>query len=329
MEPAEDTVPGAVPQAFGFGGAECTRFEKGLMNVHWLAVLGDERCVIRRYNSMRTPPAIAWEQALVEHAASRAWPVASPRVSNDGTKLVEHDGGLWAAGTYLEGEFGPMETPASFHICGRLLGRLHRDLASFGVEGQRPDFGKTWELDAWVAPVNAGTFNEILAAFGREYPDLASLIRRQRYRNLRELSRLKYPDLPDYPIHGDFHRWNLLWKDGQLSGLLDFDQSRRDALVCDIAPLLMPFQPLEQKSAAALLDGYQSVRPLSDTEWDLLPALVRSSLLWWVAYLLTGWRTSSEAIDSIQRTMTVRFPAFEAAEPGFRALRKHSPRINS
>ena len=83
----------------------------------------------------------------------------------------------------------------------------------------------------------------------------------------------------------------------------------------------MPFQPLDQKLAAALLSGYQTVRPLSDAEWELLPALVRSALLWWVAFLLVQWRTRGGSVEGIARTMTVRFPAFEAAEPAYRGLR--------
>jgi Ser/Thr protein kinase RdoA (MazF antagonist) len=103
--------------------------------------------------------------------------------------------------------------------------------------------------------------------------------------------------------------------------LLDFDQSRRDAHVADIAPLLMPHMPLDLPLARALLDGYQSVRPLSDAEWDLLPALVRAALLWWVAWVLVEWRKTKDEPGAIFRTMTVRFPAFEAAEAGFRTLR--------
>lgn len=321
-----EKVPETVLEAFGWGGASSDKFEKGLFNTHWLVTREDENCVVRRYNTMRTRAAAAWEQTLVEFAGTRGWPVSTPMADSNGATIVEHDGFLWAAGPYLEGEAGAADSPAMFHICGRLLARLHRDLAGFEVEGQRPDFGKTWELDAWVAPANVGSFNDLLAAFALEYPELAALIRRQRYRNLRDLSRLKYPDLPEMPIHGDFQRWNLLWHEGQVTGLLDFDFCRRDALVCDIAPLLMPFQPLEQRLARALFEGYQSVRPLSDSEWDLLPSLVRAALLKHMALVLAGWRTQGGPVDAVVRTMTVRFPAFEAAEPAYLALRKEAVR---
>lgn len=314
-------MPARVLEAFGLDGAASIALEGGLVNRHWRVEHEGQSIVIRRYHPTRTRAAIGWEQRLVEHAATRGWPVARPVSAVDGTLLVEDAGRFWSVAPFLPGEPGAAETPAQYHICGRLLGRLHRALASFPDERQRPDFGKLWELDAWVEPAGFGSFNELLRTFERDYPDLAALVRRQRYRNLRELARLKYPDLPDLPIHGDFHRGNLLWQDGQLSGLLDFDQSRRDAHVADIAPLLMPHMPLDLRLARSLLDGYQSVRQLSETEWDLLPALIRGALLWWVAYVLVEWRKTRAEPGAIFRTMTVRFPAFEAAEAGFRSLR--------
>lgn len=317
-----DTVPAEVLEAFGFEGASVEVFPSGLFNRHWLATSGERLAVFRRYAPGRKAAAAAWEQTLIEHAAARGWPVATAFKSVTGATLLEHEGRLWAGMPYLEGRPAPEDRPAQFHIVGRLLGRLHRDLASFEIDGQRPDFGKTWELDAWVAPAGTGSFNELLRQFSGEYPDLAWAIRRQRYRSLRDLSRLHYPDLPDRPIHGDFQRNNLLWNEGQLSGLLDFDLCRRDALACDIAPLLMPFMPLDLKLAAALVEGYQEVRTLSDSEWDVLPSLVRASLLSWVAHLLVEWRLNGLPPEGIARTMTVRFPAFDAAEPAFRALRR-------
>jgi homoserine kinase type II len=293
------------------------------MNRHWRATIDGRALVLRCYSSLRTARSVAWEQQLVAFAASKGWPVAPHVASTAGDHLLEHCGRLWSAHPLLQGTPPEASSPPLRHIAGRLLARLHRDLRTFDDHGQRPGFGKTWELDTLVEPAGAGSFNALLALFARDYPDLASRIRRERYRNLRDLSRLRYPDLPDHPIHGDFQPSNLLFTDGQLTGLLDFDQSRRDALICDIAPLLMPFQPLDPPLARAFLEGYQSVRPLSDTEWDLLPALVRAALLWWLAFLLTRWHLHGDEqdIQGIARTVNQRFPAFDAAEPGLRVLR--------
>lgn len=315
-----EQVPEEVLRAFSFPGADQRVFADGNVNRHWRIDARHRTAVIRRYGVARGVASIGWEQQLVAFAAAKGWPapIAEPAVS--GAIAFEFEGRAWTCHRFLMGAPMASETPGSRHIQGRLLGRLHRDLVSFEAGGQRPGYGKTWELDVMVEPAGTGSFNALVSAFGREYPELAANIRRQRYRNLRELSRLHYPDLPDHPIHGDFSPRNLLFKDGQLSGVLDFDFARRDARLCDLAPLLMPFQPLDPRLATALFEGYQSVRPLSEAEWGLLPALVRASLLWWVALLLVRWRLSGEAPGGIARTINERFPAFDAYEPEVRLL---------
>lgn len=324
MNQPTDPVPLEVLQAFDLAAANVRVLDSGRINRHWLVNDGNGTLVLRRSPGIRSRAAVEWEQALVELAGSGGWPVALPLRAPGGAKVLEHDGHCWVATALLAGEPQADPTPAMYHNRGRLLGRLHRDLASFPVDGQKPGAGKAWELDAWLAPANVGTFNEVLATFAIEEPELAAIVRRYRYRNLRELSRLHYPELPDMPIHGDFQGSNLLWHEGQLTGLLDFDFARRDARICDLATMLVPFEPLAPRFAGPMLEGYESVRQLSDIEWALLPALARASLLWWVALLLAGWRTGSDpnALAGITRTATIRLPALDVAEPGYRTLRR-------
>jgi len=221
----------------------------------------------------------------------------------------------------LPGDFRGFDTPGEFFERGRLMAELHRDIASFPVRGQRPDLGSSWDLDAWVSPANSGTFDAVVEDFAGVSAELAETIRRERARNLAELGALGFGDLDDQPIHGDFGRWNLLWEDERLSGLLDFDQCRRDTPLADIADLLIPFMPLELPLVRALVAGYESVRSLSAQEWAVLPVLARSGLLRWVTVLLVAWKLSGGVPDGIQRTMTVRLPAFDAAEAGYASLR--------
>lgn len=322
MTQSDPPVPIEVLQAFKLAGATVRAAPGGRINRHWFVHDGSRDIVLRQSPAQRSSESIEWEQALVQFAGAHGWPVPVALRSTSGSKMIEHNGHCWVATPKLPGEPQPEPTPAMYHNRGRLLARLHRDLAAFPPDTQKPGAGKSWELDAWLAPSNIGTFNEVLAAFAFEEPDVSALVRRYRYRNLRELSRLHYPELPDMPIHGDFQGSNLLWSEGQLTGLLDFDFARRDARVCDLATMLVPFEPLDLRFAGPMLEGYESVRPLSEIEWALLPALARASLLWWIAQLLAGWRTGQDpgAVAGITRTAVVRLPALDAAEAGFRNL---------
>lgn len=119
---------------------------------------------------------------------------------------------------------------------GRLLARLHQELATWEAPGQRDGFGRVWELDVFIgAHTQFDTFNELLMALGQTHTDLARAIRAQKYTMLRELSTLGYGELPAAPGHFDFHHDNLLFQRGELTGLLDLDLVRLDARVADLA----------------------------------------------------------------------------------------------
>ncbi|GIW18643.1 phosphotransferase [Tepidiforma sp.] len=305
--------PTAVLRAFGLGGETLQSVSRD--GRVWLTGRG----VLKRRRLPGPEAGLRWEAELRDAAARAGWPTARALAAADGVMAVDEGGRPWTCEERLPGEPRELTTVAAWRIAGRLLGRLHRDLAAADPGTQRPGLGKAWELDVLTDAAGAGTFNRLVAAFGREYPELAAAIRRERYRNLRELARLGYPELPEQPIHGDFSAKNLLWRDGELSGLVDWEFARRDAALCDLAPLLMPFGPLEPQFARALFEGYAAVRPVSNQEFGLLPALVRASLLWWVAVELIRWRLEGGPPERIARTMQVRFPAFEryALELGF------------
>jgi len=311
-----ELVPPEVLAAWGLEGAEVTEFERGLINKHWLARRGNVRLVVRRYNEVRTRDAVAWEQGLVGFAATKGWPVAAPIASASGT-VVERAGRLWAVAPCLPGDSRVDWDPNQWRRRGELLAQLHLDLAGFPL-GQRPDFGTSFEVDTWLAQAGAGGFDEVVAAFVKVEPELGKEISKRRGESVHELTRLGYESLPRLPLQGDFKDLNLLWTAGELTGLLDFNYSRRDVHVYDLADVLVPFMPLDPEAAKAIVAGYESVRRLTSVERSLIAPLAKSSLVWWVTILLGAWSASGEVPGGIARTMTVRFPALDAMIPRWR-----------
>lgn len=106
-------------------------------------------------------------------------------------------------------------------------------------------------------------------------------------------STVSYHKLPRGPIHGDLFRDNVLFKDGQLSGILDFYFSGTDALILDVAICLNDWcvdqshGKDDPNKINALLTGYQSERVLEVHERSLLPALRRAGALrFWISRLI-------------------------------------------
>lgn len=314
---AGNEPPDIVLAAYGLAGAAAAPLDGGNA---W-ATRAEPQVVLKRRRLPGSGAGADWEAELRRQAAAAGWPAGGLVRAADGSAAAAAGGETWTCETWLPGERREVRSVAGWRILGRLLGRLHSDLARSDPGTQRPGLGKVWELDVLTEAAGAGTFNRLVAAFGERYPDLAASIRRERYRNLRELARLGYPELAEQPIHGDFSPKNLLWTGGELTGLIGWEFARRDAAMCDLAPLLMPDGPLDLPHAQALFEGYAAVRPVSNQEFGILPALVRASLLWQVTVLLIRWRLLGDEPAGIARTMLERFPVFERYALELGALR--------
>jgi len=312
---------GGVLGHFGVDAISVELIPTGRFNTNWAVDSRDAQYVLRRYNAARLAASIPYEHAMLAHVSAAGWPVATAIASTDGKTVIEHDGRRCALFPFLEGEAGPAHNPRHLRIKGRLLARLHRDMTSFPAAEQRAGFGRVWELDVPLEASRFGTFNAMLRECGRNRPELASAIRTQRYRSLRELARLAYGDLPDVHIHGDFQRDNLLFDRGELTGVLDFDHAHRDARVADIAWSILsdcaepPAETaIDPRLAAALVGGYAEHTPLADAELHLIVPMIRGHNLSILAWTLRRWLDAPDAemLRRLERRVSIRLPQLDA-----------------
>jgi homoserine kinase type II len=311
----------AVLARFCIGGATVRDIRTGRVNKHWRIEAPDAVYVLRRYNARRSLDAVRYEHDVLRHLEGRGWPVAAARPASDGLTVVHEEGRCYTLFRFLEGRPSPYANARYARLKGRLLARLHDDLAAWDAPGQREGFGRAWELDTYVAALcDYASVNELLMAFGQEHPELARAIRAQKYAMLRELSTLGYGELPATPGHFDFHHDNLLFQRGELTGLLDLDLTHLDARVADIASSLQldclappAYNEIDVAAAAAFVGGYAEHTPLSDDERQLIVPLMRASILSLVAWRLAQWAEGNrrdDAVRSLQRSVSARFPSF-------------------
>ncbi|MDP9238539.1 MAG: phosphotransferase [Chloroflexota bacterium] len=318
---ADASVLRDVLARYGIVASTITPIPAGRMNRHWRVEAADGAVyALRRYTPERSPAAIAFEHGVIEDISRRGWPVAAPLGSDDGATFVSIGGQRYALFPFLGGQPGPPYSAAHLRTKGRLLARLHRDLASSPARDQREGWGRIWESDV-TAPIGRfASFNDALLAFGGEHPDLASAIRRYRYRSLRELARLGYGDLPDTLIHFDFHNDNLLFDGGVLSALLDFDSVHFDARAADIACSVAndcPEPPADiatsADAAAAFVGGYVAHTPLEDRELRLIVPLLRAYRLSGLPRTMRAWSDGrhDEVFPRLKRLLEQRLPALD------------------
>jgi homoserine kinase type II len=96
-------------------------------------------------------------------------------------------------------------------------------------------------------------------------------------------------DLPQGVIHADLFPDNVFFLGDALSGVIDFYFACNDALIYDVAVALNAWcfetdHSFNITKGHALLKGYESVRPISPREREVLPLLARGSAL---RFLLT------------------------------------------
>jgi homoserine kinase type II len=81
-------------------------------------------------------------------------------------------------------------------------------------------------------------------------------------------------------IHGDLFRDNVLWHEGEITAILDFEQASGGSLAYDLAVCINDWcwtGTPRIDLATALVAGYQAVRPLTSGDREALPYEIRAA----------------------------------------------------
>ncbi len=288
--PPPDRHVGRVLRAFGCADAAVVPIAAGTVNEHWWVDIGGRRFVLRRYSTARIAGGIPFEHEVLARMAAAGWPVAPPHLAPDGTTLVKAGGRYHALFPFLAG--ARLDDPARH---GAVLARLHQVTQTFQMAART-----SWPR---LADYARRPFPELVLAWAAIDPDGAALMVREHGRIAGDLARCRVP-LATVVVHGDFHTGNLLFVDGQLSGILDFDFARPDVRVADIAIALGFLAAGPDRGA--LLAAYESEAPLLDEERSVLPALIRARELERLTFSLRRWRQGQPGAGEAVAAVVVR-----------------------
>lgn len=200
------------------------------------------------------PHVIGMQSAAMLHAAAAGAPVPHVQPTVDGgTHPLHGDRVVWVL-TWLDGDplLGTDQWP-EVDALGRALGQLNHALANFEHPAAHRTFA--WDLAA-----------------AAELEELLPLVPRDAVRE----AILGVPDLSGLPqqvIHGDFHPGNILVRDGEVAGVLDFGDVLYTARVADLAIALAYLSPEHHEAFTA---GFESVVPLTGAERAALGPCIRA-----------------------------------------------------
>ena len=106
-------------------------------------------------------------------------------------------------------------------------------------------------------------------------------------------------EIPRGTIHADLFPDNVFFIGEEFSGAIDFYFACTDALAYDLAVCINSWafedgKEFNYSKGAALISGYESVRPLESAERDALPVLCRGAALRFFLTRLVDWTDTPE-----------------------------------
>ena len=246
---------------------------------------------------LRDYAALMEEHAFMAHLTAQGLPVQVPVKDRAGRSVTEENRWIYEVFRLLPGldlyrdvqSWEPFFCAEQAHAAGRALGRLHLASKEYEAPARPNDRLLLSSFQAITQPdLEAG-----LAQWGKSQPGLNALFQSPSWEpDLKVLlpfhDRLK-PLLPDIePLwgHGDWHPSNQFWTSSdptaEICGIFDFGMSDRTCAAYDLAVAiertaitwLASDYTVAWDQLAALLAGYQSIRPLSPTERKLVVAFL-------------------------------------------------------
>jgi len=236
--------------------------------------------VVRVYGPWVSVERLQALQRIRRTLKGRGVPIPDLRPALDGSLWSAFDDSVLEVEQYVVG--GPMDSWDRLHVGMRTLGRLHTLMA---------------DLDLHVPPPIANHLPQELALAATR--DATSVVQawdptpqEERYAEIAEALARELPvvDLPCQLVHGDFKDNNVLFWNGDLVAILDFDFAGMRPRVDDLA---LPLAYLLQTGARpaqvrALVDAYDAgcATPLSVRERRALPFAMARIALSFLQYLV-------------------------------------------
>lgn len=211
---------------------------------------------------------------LMAHLADRGIPCPHPVASNSGSYLGELNGKPASLVTRLRGSSVEQPGPNHCAAMGAMLARLHLAGQDFPRQMGNPRGPHWWQATArQVLPLLDETRSRLLL------------------QELAHQAGFRASDLPRGVIHADLFRDNVLFEGLQLTGLIDFYYACNDVLAYDLAITVNDWcvdaqGELDTPRLMAMLRAYHQVRPLTASERQAWPVLLRAAALrFWLSRL--------------------------------------------
>ncbi|MBY0454516.1 MAG: homoserine kinase [Burkholderiaceae bacterium] len=252
--------------------------EGGIENTNYFVTCDQGQFVLTLFERL-TAQQLPFYLHLMKHLADAGIPVPDPCADAHGEILHTVCGKPAALVNRLHGQ--SQLAPQAVHCAavGQMLARMH--LAASDYPRQQPNLrGLAW-------------WNETVpVVLPYMLPEAAALLQSELDYQNQVAATASYAALPRGPVHADLFRDNVMFDGASLTGFFDFYFAGVDTWMFDLAVCLNDWcidwasGAHDAQRAQAMLQAYQSVRPLTDAERTLLNAMLRAGALrFWISRL--------------------------------------------
>jgi Ser/Thr protein kinase RdoA (MazF antagonist) len=246
-------------------------------NDHYAVDAGGTRYLFRLYLRQKYwlsgMEELQWEVDLLEHLRRDGIPVSHPLPRRNGEFLgaVEAPEGLrhFALLSWAPGQPPAPYTPDQARALGETVAGLHQSADRF--TSARPRFELSF---GYLVDGPLERYRRYMT--DADYKAMAAVAQRVKER----LSRLTFPADGWGIIHGDLHGGNCHFDAAGGVTLFDFDICGYGWRAYDLAAFTLFTRRASENVRTAFLDGYQSVRPLSEAEHQAIPTLIKARAIW-------------------------------------------------
>lgn len=266
----------AVEDEYGLDIRECSELPSGSNDLYRLKTR-TETFVIKISRVERPVPI-----SLLQDLAAEGFPVAVPRPSVDGRRVVELADGFGVLFSYCEGEHFD-GSKSWIRAAGRTLAEFHEISPRTEIAGPEPlVLLQEWRsrLDTALSSTEKTPFSHSEIRTFREAAEQAA----------ERLGPDSYRPEDHIVVHGDYHGDNVLFDKDGVAAVLDWENAERGVCHRDVSKGLNSFgvapnkgHALSPSRAALFLQSYRETRsfPLSPREIHAsLVAEALSSVIW-------------------------------------------------
>ena len=252
--------------------------EEGIENTNYFLLVNKKKFILTVYEKRVKSEDLPFFSNLMSSLNKANFKCPAPILNNKDSTITNFDGKKLMIVSFLEGKAKSNLSPDNCKAIGIEAAKMHELTKSFKIKRQNDLSVNSWR----------GLFESVKDECSKLHKDLPKLIGE----SLDNVEKNWPRDLPKGIIHADLFHDNVFFNKDKFSGIIDFYFSCEDFFAFEIAICFnaLCFDGVKDNlsfnvtKAKNFIDGYSSIRKLSDSEKQSLKVLSQGAAL---RFLLT------------------------------------------